>query len=290
MQRTVFLNGDFLPFEEARLPIMDRGFLFADGVYEVSAVLDGALVDNDNHLARLARSLGEIRIADPYSPARWLAHQNELISRNELREGILYIQVTRGVAERDFAFPDAASPTVVMFTQAKPLVEAPLATRGAVVITVPDIRWERRDIKSIGLLAQVLAKQQAVEAGANEAFLVEDGRVTEGASSTAFIVTKADMIITRPLSRAILPGVTRRAVMRLCEDNRLALEERAFWVDECLDAAEVFYTSAGSFVVPVISIDGTPIGTGRPGPLAARLRALYLAAARRHQAPTSDRG
>ena len=283
MERIVFLNGAFLPIAAAQLSIMDRGFLFADGVYEVSAVLDGHLVDNANHLARLDRSLGAIRIANPHSSAQWAAHQGELIRRNALTEGLIYIQVTRGVAERDFAFPGAATLTVVMFTQPKRITDAPLAASGAAVITVPDLRWARRDIKSVALLAQVLAKQQAVEAGAAEAFMVEDGLVTEGASSTAFLITKAGALVTRPLSNAVLPGITRQAVMRLATEHGLALEQRAFSVEECFAAAEVFFTSASALVIPVISMDGRPIGAGRPGPLAAQLRAFYLALAR--QAP-----
>lgn len=288
MTRTVFLNGAYLAFEDARLPVMDRGFLFADGIYEVSAVLEGALVDNDNHLARLDRSLREIGIANPHPAARWAEFQTELIRRNALAEGIVYIQVTRGAAERDFAFPAATHPTVVMFTQVKRIVDAPLARTGAAVITVPDIRWARRDVKSVGLLAQVLAKQQAVEAGASEAFMVEDGCVTEGASSSVFLITKAGAVVTRPLSRAVLPGITRDAVLRLARDHTLDVEERTFTVGECLDAAELFYTSASSFVIPVVSLDGEPIGTGRPGPLAATLRALYLDMARARGRPAAS--
>lgn len=281
MERIVFLNNAFLPEAEARLPIMDRGFLFADGIYEVSAVLDGVLVDNDAHLGRLDRSLAAIGIANPCTSAQWDERQTELVRRNDLAEGVVYTQVTRGVAERDFAFPAAATtPTVVMFTQARRIVDAPLAQAGAKVITVPDLRWRRRDIKSVGLLAQVLAKQQAVEAGAAEAFMVEDGFVTEGSSSSAFIITGAGTLVTRPLSTSILPGVTRRAVMRLAAEHNLAVEERAFTVAEALGAAEVFYTGASTFVVPVVSIDGQFVGTGRPGRLAPLLRSLYIDIAR----------
>lgn len=280
------MNGVFIPFDQARIPVMDRGFLFADGIYEVSAVLDGRLIDNEAHLARLDRSLGQIRIANPYSSAEWERHQSELVRRNGLGEGVVYIQVTRGVAERDFAFPVETPPTIVMFTQPKRIIDAPLAVSGAAVITVPDLRWRRRDIKSVGLLAQVLAKQLAAEAGAAEAFMVEDGLVTEGGSSTAFIITKANVIRTRPLSTAILPGITRQAVLHLAETHGLALDERAFSVEEALDAAEAFFTSASSFVTPVVSIDGQPIGTGHPGPLVKKLRALYLELAQATAAPT----
>lgn len=280
MNRIVFLNGVFMPAEEARLPIMDRGFLFADGIYEVSAVLQGGLVDNASHLARLDRSLAAIGIANPYGPPQWTGLQRELVRRNDLVEGVVYLQVTRGVAERDFHYPATLAPTTVMFTQPKRITTSPLAATGARVVTVPDLRWQRRDIKSIALLAQVLAKRQAAEAGADEAFMVEDGVITEGASSTAFIITRAGTIVTRPLSSAILSGITRQAVLRLAQEHGLALEERAFSVEEACRAAEVFFTSASSFVTPVIALDGHPIGEGRPGHLAVSLRGLYLNLAR----------
>ncbi|KQP92372.1 D-amino acid aminotransferase [Methylobacterium sp. Leaf113] len=279
--RIVYLNGAFLPFAEARVPIMDRGFLFADGIYEVSAVLDGRLVDNEAHLARLDRSLGEIDIANPHTMAEWIGLQTDLVARNGLAEGLVYMQVTRGVYERDFAYPPAGTaPTVMMFTQAKTVAANPLAETGAKIITVPDLRWKRRDIKSVALLAQVLAKQQAAAAGVSEAWMVEDDAVTEGSSSTAFIVTKGGALVTRPLSTALLPGITRKAVLRLAEEAGLALEERLFSVSEALSAAEAFYTSASAFVMPVVSIDGHAVGAGRPGPHTRRLRELYLAMAR----------
>jgi D-alanine transaminase len=276
MTRMVFVNGEVLPADQAVVPIMDRGFLFADGVYEVSAVLNGRLVDNEAHLARLARSLAEIRIPNPYSADVWTRLQTDLVGRNGLAEGLIYLQVTRGAAERDFAFPKDAKPTVVMFTQAKAITRSALAESGAGVVTVPDLRWKRRDIKSVALLAQVLAKQAAVEAGVAEAWMIEDGVVTEGSSSTAFIITPDRRIVTRPLSTAILPGVTRASVMRLARERDLVLEERAFTIEEAHGAAEAFYTSASSLVMPVVAIDGRPVGDGRPGPLTRRLRALYL--------------
>ncbi|AWN40254.1 D-amino-acid transaminase [Methylobacterium durans] len=281
MSRTVYLDGRFVPFEEARVPIMDRGFLFADGIYEVSAVLDGRLVDNAAHLARLDRSLSEIGIANPYTIEAWTRLQIDLVARNGLTEGLVYMQVTRGVAERDFAFPAAGTPpTVVMFTQGKAIRANPLAETGAKVITVEDLRWKRRDIKSVALLAQVLAKQSAAAANVAEAWMVEDGVVTEGSSSTAFIVTGDDRIVTRPLSTAILPGITRKAVLRLAAEGGLGIEERPFSVEEAYAAAEAFYTSASAFVMPVVAIDGRPVGEGRPGPRTRRLRELYLAMAR----------
>ncbi|RZK84585.1 MAG: D-amino acid aminotransferase, partial [Methylobacterium sp.] len=207
--------------------------------------------------------------------------QTELVARNGVTEGLVYMQVTRGVYERDFAYPPAGTrPTVMMFTQAKTVAANPLAAKGARVITVPDLRWKRRDIKSVALLAQVLAKQQAAAAGVAEAWMVEDDAVTEGSSSTAFIVTTGGALVTRPLSTALLPGITRKAVLRLAEEAGLALEERLFSVAEALAAAEAFYTSASAFVMPVVSIDGHAVGEGHPGPHTRRLRELYLAMAR----------
>ena len=277
MSRTVFLNGSFLPFDEAKISVMDRGFLFADGIYEVAAVLDGQLVDNEAHLARLDRSLGEIRIANPYSAAEWRRLEEELVRRNNLTEGLVYMEVTRGAAERDFGFPAAdTAPTVVMFTQPKNIRHSPTAEAGIAVITIPDLRWKRRDIKSVGLLGQVLAKQAAVEAGVGDAWMVEDGFVTEASSSTAFIVTADGRMITRPLSNAILPGITRVAVLKLAREAGLTVEERLFSVEEAHAATEAFNTSASSIVLPIVQIDGKPVGTGKPGPLAKRLRALYF--------------
>lgn len=276
MSRIVFLDGSFLPFEEAKVPIMDRGFLFADGVYEGFGVLGGRIIDNDAHLERLERSLSEVRIPNPYSRAEWTQFEVDLVRRNGLTEGFLYLQVTRGVAERDFVFPNDGKPTVVMFTQTRSIVHSPLAETGAAVISVPDLRWKRRDIKSLSLLAQVLAKQAALEAGAHEAWMVEDGFVTEGGSSSAFIITKGGAVVARPLSNAILPGITRRSLLRLAEEAGLTIEERLFTLEEAHDAAEAFNTSASGLVLPVVAIDGRPVGNGKPGALTRRLRALYL--------------
>ncbi len=279
MSRIVFLNGSFLPVEEARVPFMDRGFLFGDGVYEGVGVLDGRLIDNEAHLERLERSLREVRIPNPHTRAEWTALEEEIVRRNGMAEGFVYFQITRGVAERDFFFPEDARPTIAMFTQAKAIVHAPAAQTGIAVITVPDQRWARRDIKSISLLAQVLAKQAAKEAGAQEAWMVEDGYVTEGGSSSAFIITGENRIVVRPLSQAILPGITRQSLFRLAAETGIALEERPFTVAEAYEAAEAFLTSASNFVLPVVSIDGRPVADGRPGALTKRLRELYLAMA-----------
>jgi D-alanine transaminase len=280
MERIVFLNGTMLPAANATISIMDRGFTFADGIYEVSAVIEGALVDNDRHLARLDRSLKEIGIANPYPAETWRRHQEELVARNALAEGLVYMQVTRGMAERDFGFPPDTSPTIVMFTQVKTILASPEARSGVSVITVPDLRWKRRDIKSVGLLAQVLAKQSAHDAGAYEALMVEDGLVTEGSSSTAFILTREGRIVTRQLSQAVLPGITRMAVLDLAGEQGLGLDERPFSVEEAKAASEVFITSATSFVMPVVSVDGVDIDDGRPGARTLRLRELYIERAR----------
>ena len=279
-QRIAFVNGTYTLLADAKISIMDRGFLFADGVYEVSAVLDGRLVDNDAHLARLQRSLSALQIPNPHSDADWIRIEQELVARNHLIEGVVYIEVTRGVAEREFVYPRDLKPTAVLFTQEKTIVASPLVARGAKIVTAPDLRWARRDIKSVSLLAQVLAKQAAAEAGAAEVWMVEDGFVTEGGSSTAFFIGHDRRIVTRPLSAAILSGITRRAVMRLAASEQLVVEERALTVAEAKAAAEVFYTSASNFVVPVVSIDGEPIGNGEPGPLTRQLSDIYVGFAR----------
>jgi len=276
-----YVNGSFVPLSEAKVSILDRGFLFADGIYEVAAVLDGRLVDSASHLARLERSVGEIGLALPESVARIEELQKELIARNQLGNGMVYLQVTRGADKsRDFPFPKGVTPTLVMFVTVKDIVNAPSAKAGIGVITVPDIRWERRDIKSVALLAQVLAKQAAAAVGAGEAWMIEDGQVTEGGSSTAFILTQDDVIVTRPNSNAILPGCTRKAVVALAEERQLRVEERAFTVAEALAAKEAFITSASSFVQPVVTIDGKPVGDGKVGPMATRLREIYIDFAR----------
>lgn len=279
MSRIVYVNGSYLPEEEATVSIFDRGFIFGDGIYEVSAVIAGKLVDCEAHLARLERSCGEIRLSLPWSKAELVAIHEELIRRNALDEGSIYLQVSRGACDRDFPFPKDVKPTLVMFTQARNFVNAPAAKTGIKVVSAPDLRWARRDIKSVNLLAPVLAKQIAAEAGAQEAWMVEDGVVTEGASSTAWIV-KGKTLISRPLSHKVLPGITRKAVLAFLAESDFTFEEREFTLDEALDAEEAFITSATSMVMPVTSIDGHSIHNGAPGPAALRLRELYIAHAR----------
>ena len=278
MEPIAYVNGAFVPLSEAKVSILDRGFLFADGIYEVAAVLDGKLIDNASHLARLERSVGEIELALPESLDRIQEIQKELVKRNNLVNGMVYLEVTRGAdSGRDFAFPKAdVKPTLIMFTSVKDIVNAPSAKTGIGVITVPDIRWARRDIKSVALLAQVLAKQAAAEANAGEAWMIEDGKVTEGGSSSCFILTQDDVIVTRQNGSAILPGCTRKAVVKLAEERQLRVEERAFSVEEALAAKEAFITSATVFVQGVVSIDGKKVGNGKPGPMTDRLREIYV--------------
>ena len=278
MSRTVYVNGSFVPEADAKVSVFDRAFLFADGVYEVTAVLGGRPIDLDGHLARLDRSLGEMQIARPLTHEQLRALHAELIERNKVEEGVVYLEITRGVADRDFLYPDpeAVPATVVAFTQSRPLLDNPYAVSGVKVITLPDLRWKRRDIKSISLLAQTMGKQEAKRRGAYEAWMVEDGFVTEGTSSTAFIFDVNGCIRTQPLGHHILPGVTRRAVLRLAETGGLTIEERPFTVAEAVQAREAFLTAASAFVLPVVKIDGSPIGDGRPGPVAREFRRIYI--------------
>jgi D-alanine transaminase len=280
MNRIVYVNGTYLPEEEAKISIFDRGFIFGDGIYEVTAVLGGKLVDCEAHLARLERSCGEISLALPWQKAELVAIHEELIRRNSIDQGSVYLQVSRGAADRDFAFPKDIVPSLVMFTQARNFIDAPGAKTGIKVVSCTDLRWARRDIKSVNLLAPVLAKQYAAESGAQEAWLVEDGVVTEGASSTAWIV-KGKTLISRPLSNKVLPGITRKAVLAFLAESGFAFDEREFTLEEALAAEEVFITSATNLVMPVVSIDGHTIHNGAPGPATLRLREIYVDHARR---------
>ncbi|SDE59355.1 D-alanine transaminase [Paracoccus isoporae] len=283
MSRTVYVNGAYLPEDQATVSIFDRGFVMADAVYEVVSVLDGKLIDFDGHQARLTRSLDALEIGNPLSDAEYLAMFRELVSRNEITDGMIYLQVTRGnPGDRDFAYPDPDTPqTVVAFTQAKPgLADSPAARTGWKVITVPDERWGRRDIKTTQLLYPSMAKMAAKAQGADDAWLVEDGKITEGTSNNAYIV-KGNRIITRELSHDILHGITRAAVLRLARESQMQVEERGFSVEEAQQADEAFVTSASAFVMPVVEIDGAAIGDGAVGTVAARLREIYLDEMRR---------
>jgi len=275
MSRIVYVNGNFLPEAEATISIFDRGFVFGDGVYEVVPVIRGRLADRDYFLQRLSRSLDELGIAWPCSKQEYQQALEQLVARNALEEGIIYTQVTRGTADRQFTFPPDTTATMTAFTQVMPLLDNPAAANGVSVVTTGEIRWLRRDIKSLNLLAQVLAKQYAADKDAGEAWMIEDGFVTEGASSSAYIV-KDSTVITRPLSNRILPGIRRRRLLELAEAAGIACEERRFNLEEALAADEAFISSATTILHPVVSIDGKPVGNGKPGPLSRRLRQLYV--------------
>jgi D-alanine transaminase len=278
MTRTVYLNGDYLPETEAKVSIFDRGFLMSDGVYEVTSVLGGKLIDFAGHCARLGRSLSELGMAAPCSDAELLAIHRELVQLNDITDGMVYLQVTRGnPGDRDFAYPPAdTKPTLVLFTQNKPgLADAPAAKTGWKVISVADERWGRRDIKTTQLLYPSMAKMMAKAAHVDDAWFVEDGMVTEGTSNNAYIV-KGNRIITRALSHDILHGITRAAVLRFAAEAQMEVEERNFTIAEAQQADEAFVTSASAFVMPVVEIDGAAVGTGAVGQLVPRLREIYL--------------
>ncbi|EYD74573.1 D-alanine aminotransferase [Rubellimicrobium mesophilum DSM 19309] len=275
MSRIVYVNGAYVPEEEAKVSVFDRGFLMADAVYEVTSVLDGKLIDFEGHTARLRRSLSELEMPSPATDEELLAIHRELVARNGIHDGLVYLQVSRGAADRDFAYPDVP-PTLVLFTQEKPqLVDSPLAARGMSVISIPDQRWKRRDIKTTQLLYPSMGKMMAKAAGADDAWMVEEGVVTEGTSNNAYIVT-GNTLVTRQLGPEILSGITRTAVLRLAQEAQLRVEERPFTIEEAQSADEAFITSATTFVTPVVKIDGQGIGAGRPGPITQRLRELYI--------------
>jgi len=278
MPRTAYVNGRYLPHADAQVHIEDRGFQFADGVYEVITVVGGRLADEEGHLDRLDRSLGELRIPWPVQRQSLRLILRELVARNRVRNGLLYIQVTRGVAARDFRFPADPAPSLVL-TCRHTRFQSPQQLRdGVAVITLPDIRWLRRDIKSVALLPQVLGKQRAAEAGAFEAWQVDpDGTVTEGCSSNAWIVGADGVLVTRPASNLILNGITRQSILRIAAEMGIPFTERAFTVEEAKGAREAFISSASSFALPVTRIDGQTIGDGRPGLLCRRLRDAYMA-------------
>jgi D-alanine transaminase len=282
--RTVYLNGEYVPENEAQVSIFDRGFLMADGVYEVTSVLDGKLIDFAGHTKRLERSLGELDMQKPDDFDNLLEIHRELVKLNDINEGLIYLQITRGApSDRDFVYPDpeTTKPTVVLFTQNKPgLADSPAAKKGMKVISIEDQRWARRDIKTVQLLFPSMAKMAAKAAGADDAWMVEDGMVTEGSSNNAYIV-KGDTIITRHLGNEILHGITRAAVLRFAKEAQMKVEERSFSIAEAQAADEAFITSASTFVMPVVEIDAKPIGSGTPGPISARLREIYLEESRR---------
>lgn len=284
MSRIVYVNGEFLPEEQAKVSVFDRAFLFADAVYEVTTVLDGKLVDFEGHAHRLERSLRELNIRNPLTIGELLHLHREVVARNALVEGDVYLQIGRGVADRDFLMPEGVEPSVVLFTMQMDITNSPKAQTGIKVISVDDLRWKRRDIKTVQLLYPSIAKTAAKAAGVDDAWFVEDGCVTEGSSNNAYIVTRDGRIVTRQIGHEILSGITRAAVLRFAREAQMAVEERPFSIQEAQEAAEAFITSATTFVTPVVEIDGVTLGAGTPGPVAKRLREIYLEEARKRLA------
>ncbi len=275
MSRIAYVNGRYLPFPQATVHVEDRGYQFSDGVYEVCEVKDGRMVDEPLHMRRLQRSLAELKIGMPMSLAALRVVLRETVRRNRVRDGLVYLQVSRGVARRDHAFPPAGTaPSVVVTARsADPSLAEGVAAAGVAVITVPESRWERVDIKAIALLPNVLAKQAAKEQGAKEAWFVgKDGYVTEGSSSNAWIVSRDGKVITRPADHGILRGVTRTVLLNVLKAQGLELDERPFTVEEAYAAREAFITSASQSIMPVVRIDGRPVGNGAPGLVATALR------------------
>jgi D-alanine transaminase len=275
MSRIAYVNGRYLPFRDAKVHIEDRGYQFADAVYEVCEVRGGRLVDERRHFGRLQRSLGELRIKRPMSLAALGIVLRELVARNRIGYGLVYLQISRGVARRDLAFPQPENAATVVAT-ARPLNRARIeaqAKAGIAVVSAPDNRWGRVDIKTVGLLPNALARQSAIDRGAREAWLVDkDGAVTEAASANAWIVTRDGKLVTRHADHAILRGITRAVTMEVAKAQGLSFEERAFKLDETYAAREAFITSATQTVMPVVRIDGRIIGDGKPGPMATALR------------------
>jgi len=284
MPRTVYVNGEYLPEGEARVSVFDRGFLMADGVYEVTSVLDGRLIDYPGHAVRLARSLAELDMANPIGAEELAAVFRELVRLNRIDQGMIYLQITRGnPGDRSFVFPDPETTpcTVVAFTQNVPdLADAPAAKTGFRVISIPDLRWDRVDIKTTQLLYPSMGKMMARKAGCDDSWFVRDGTVTEGTSNNAYIV-KGNRIITRALGTDVLHGITRASVLRFATEAQFEIEERPFTVAEAQGADEAFSTAASIFVMPVVEIDGVAVGSGKPGPVAVRLREIYIEEMRR---------
>lgn len=279
--RIVFVNGEYCAEDTARVSVFDRGFLFADGVYEVTSVIDGKLLDHRRHLARLQRSLGALGILSPLTDDELTDIHRQLISKNQLNEGLVYLQITRGPAERDFAYPQASQPSVVAFTQERSILDNPMAKSGLSVITLGDIRWQRCDIKTIGLLAPSMAKQKALDEGADDAWMVDKhGLVTEGTSNNCYILTQDNQLVTRELSQHILHGITRRAILQVAGEADLTIAERAFSPAEAYQAKEAFISSASACCLPVVKIDGRPVGNGQPGPVYKLIRSAYFEFAR----------
>ncbi|MFC5696036.1 D-amino-acid transaminase [Pseudomonas sp. GCM10022186] len=275
--RTIYLNGSYLPENEAKISVFDRGFMFGDAVYEVTAVIGGRLIDFAAHMARLRRSLLELGMVASFDEAELAAIHARLVKLNAVTEGLVYVQVSRGVQDRNFAYPDESTPcTWVIYTQEKAILDSPIAKRGLSVISLPDLRWQRSDIKTTQLLYACMAKEAARQQGADDAWLVRDGLVTEGSSNNAFILNAQGSIVTRELSQALLPGIARSSMLTVIQECGYRIEERAFSLEEAKQAAEAFVTSSTTLVYPVIAIDGQPIGSGKPGTVTRMLREAYI--------------
>ena len=279
MSRVAYVNGQFLPLPRATVHVEDRGYQFADGVYEVIAIQDGRLVDEEGHIDRLDRSLGELQMSRPMGRRAHALVMRELVRRNRVRNGLIYLQITRGVAPRDFRFPPPGTrPSLVMTVRRTDLFPTEVLEKGVRVVSMPDIRWKRRDIKSVALLPQALGKQRAAEAGAFEGWMLDDdGYVTEGCSSNAWIVSKDGVLVTRQADHMILNGITRQSLLRIAEQAGLPFEQRPFTLGEAVQAREAFLTSASTYCIPIVQIDDQVIGNGHPGLLASRLRQAYAA-------------
>ena len=276
-ERIVFVNDEFINETEAKVSIFDRGFLFADAVYEVTAIIDGKILEWNGHITRLKRSLNELDIKMPIETNKLLDIHYKLIDKNNLTEGLIYLQISRGEDDRSFDYPDSnVKPTIVLFTQVKSLQESNLSKNGMKVISVPDIRWARRDIKTVQLLAPSMCKMMAKKSNKDDAWMVQDGFVTEGTSNNAYIITKDNVLVTRNLSNDILAGVTRRSILKYAEEAKVKIEERPFTIEEAKNASEAFVSSATTFIGPVVEIDNKIIGDGKPGKQSLRLREIYI--------------
>ncbi|KQR30609.1 D-amino-acid transaminase [Rhizobium rhizogenes] len=276
MDRTVYLNGAWVAEGDAKVSVFDRGFLFADAIYEVTAIIHGKLVDYPGHLARLKRSLDALGIAMPVAEAELLDLHKEIARRNGIQDGLIYLQVSRGVQDRDFVFPEAMEPTFVMFTQTKKVLDNPKWKTGLSVKTVPEGRWSDRQIKTVQLLYSSLRKTEANRQGYDDVLFVENGHITEASSANFHIVTQEGVLVTRDLSNALLHGITRGSILHLARQADLKVEERAFTPEEAKAASEAFVTSATSFVTPVVKMDGVTIGNGEVGPISRRLLDIYI--------------
>lgn len=282
MSRTVYVNDAWLDEQDAKISVFDRGFTFADAIYEVTAVLDGKLVEYPGHVARLKRSLKALQINIDLSDDDMLEVHREIVRRNALDNGLIYLQISRGAEDRDFLFSRDLKPTIVLYTQPKDILSQPKWREGLKLISYPEGRWSNRQIKTVQLLYSSLAKMEAHDSGADDVVFVEDGFVTESSGSNFHIVTQDGTVVTRELSNALLHGITRGSLLEIARNGGFKVEERAFTLEEVHAASEAFITAATAFVTPVVMLDGKAIGTGKPGPVVEKLRELYIADRRAH--------